>query len=219
MLSTDCYTMLSYPLLPHPMYHAIIWCYHPMLSSAVIICCYHLMLSSAVIICCYHLMLSSDVIIHCYHPLLSSPVIIPCYPLLSSPVIIPCYHPLLSHVIISCYHLMSSSHVIISCYHLMLSSQGITASIFIIPENLIHWIFCTQSTSYVSLENCLCTTLTKRIGDARIYLCSLYMQKFNVSKTNINTVDHFTLILVNIYHMWQESCCHTAPYTTEIMVI
>jgi hypothetical protein len=124
----------------------IICCYHLLLSSDVIIWCYDLMLSSDVIIWCYHLMLSSDVIIWCYHLMLSSDVIIRCYhPLLSSAVIIRFYHPLLSPVI-PCYHPMLSSPVIISCYHLMLSSQGITDSIFIIPENLIHWIFSAKST-------------------------------------------------------------------------
>jgi hypothetical protein len=109
------------PMLSSKVYHPmfIIRCYHPMLSSDVIIRCYHLMLSSIVIIRCYHPMLSSDVIIRCYHPMLSSDVII------------RCYHPMFSsHVIIQCYHPMLSSHVI---------TQEITTSIFIIPENLIHW--------------------------------------------------------------------------------
>jgi hypothetical protein len=55
-----------------------------------------------------------------------------------------CYHLMLSsHVITQFFHPMLSPNVIIPCYHLMLSpllsSQEITASIFIIPENFIHW--------------------------------------------------------------------------------
>jgi hypothetical protein len=136
-------------------------CYHPMLSRYFLILHNHPMFSSLVIIPFFHLLLLS-------HITVSSYITIPCYHpiLILSLVIITYYHWKLScHVIIPSYHTMFSYNVVTPCYHNMLwyhvipnyiipwyviSSEVITASIFVIPENLNYSFFMTLNYIFVN---------------------------------------------------------------------
>jgi hypothetical protein len=112
--------------------------------------CYYLIISYLslyhLIFPCYHahvitLMLSSLVIITYFYFRLP----FPCYP---SKVIIRCYHPMLSF------------KVIIPILSSMLSFQMITASIFIILDNLSHSIRKgNHNCNVLSLQDCNLSTL------------------------------------------------------------